>query len=126
MKGITKVLEVVIAILMVLVVYVLLFSSPILSPDFESINMQLKAFNSLQTLDQNNELRTPALQNDTTTLSNKLSSMLPANVNFQVAICGLSCSAPVINSTRIFSVGYIISGDLGNFNPKQVIVYMWS
>jgi hypothetical protein len=126
MKGMTKVLEAAIAILMVLVIYVTIFSSPITTPDFESINIQLRAFNALKSLDQNNELRALVLQNDTVDISNKLSPLMPASINYQVSICGLTCTAPVINSTRSFSVNYIISGDYGNFNPEQVIVYMWS
>lgn len=126
MKGVTKTLEVVIAVLMVLIAYVLLYSAPIIPPDFQSINLQLQAFNSLQTLDANNELRSAALQNDTSTISNKLASLLPGNANYLVSICTSACVAPVINSTSIFSVSYVISGDVGNFNPRQVIVYMWS
>lgn len=126
MKGITKVLEAAISILMILVIYVNIFSSRIVLPDFESINIQLKAFNAIQNLDQKNELRTLVLQNDTTTISNKLSTFLPSSINYQVTICGTTCYAPVINSTKTFSVSYIISGDLGNFNPKQLILYMWS
>jgi hypothetical protein len=126
MKGITKVLESVIAILMVLVIYVTVFSTSIVPSDFESVNIQLKAFNALQSLDQNNELRVYALQNDATTISNKLVDFLPSNINYLVNICGSNCTAPVINSTRTFSISYMISGYYGNFNPKQVIVYMWS
>lgn len=126
MKGVTKTLEVVIAVLMVLISYVLLYSAPIIPPDFQSINLQLQAFNSLQTLDANNELRQAALQNDTSTISNKLAGILSGNVNYLVSICTSACAAPVFNSTSIFSVSYIISGDVGNFNPRQVIVYMWS
>lgn len=126
MKGITKVLEAAISILMILVIYVNIFSSHIVLPDFESINIQLKAFNAIQNLDQKNELRTLVLQNDMTTISNKLSPFLPSSINYQVNICGTTCYAPVINSTKTFSVSYIISGDLGNFNPKQLILYMWS
>ena len=126
MKAQMKVLEAVISILMVLVVYVLLFSTTVLPPDLETINLQLKAFNSLQTLDQNNELRSLALQNNATAISNKLSSLLPSQINYNVSICSTTCTASVINSTKIFSVNYIISGDYGNFNPKQIIVYMWS
>jgi hypothetical protein len=126
MKGLSKVLEASIAILMILVIYITTFSSPIVPPDFESINIQLKAFNAIQNLDQNNELRTFVLQNDTTSISNKLSPLIPSSINYQVSICGLACVAPTINSTSTFSVSYIISGDLRNFNPKQVIIYMWS
>jgi hypothetical protein len=126
MKGLTKVLEVALSIIMILVIYVTVFSSSTAIPDFESINIQLKAINSLQNLDQNNELRSLVLQNDTATISNELAPLLPANINYLVNICGISCTAPIINSTRTFSVSYIVSGDIGNYNPKQVIVYMWS
>jgi len=111
---------------MVLVVYILIFSAPITPPDFETINVELQAFNALQNLDQNNELRTYVLQNDNTTISNKLADTIPSNINYLVGICGLTCTAPVINSTRSFSISYILSGDVGNFNPKQVLIYMWS
>lgn len=122
----SKVLEAVIAILMVLVVYILVYSAIFLPPDFESINIRLKTFYALQSLDANNELRTAVLNNDTFTLSQKLQATIPSNINYNVSICSSSCVAPVINSTRIDSVNYIISGDYGNFTPRQVVVYLWS
>ena len=126
MKGIMKTLEAVIAILMVLVVYVIIFSATVLPPDFTTINDQLTAFTSLKVLDQSNQLRKYVLENDTTTIANELSSLMPSGLSYQVAICTTVCAAPAINSTNIFSVGYIVSGDLGSFAPRQVIVYMWS
>lgn len=126
MKGQLRIVEVIIAILMVIVAYVLLFSAPITLPDFESINDQFRAFNSLQTLDQNNELRVPVLQNNTLLISQKLQYLIPSNINYNVSICSSICIAPIINSTRVFSVDYIISGDVNNFNPQQVVIYMWS
>lgn len=126
MKGIMKTLEAVITILMVLVIDVIMFSAPIVPPDFESINLQLRAFSSLQTLDANNELRYYVSQNDTMTITNKLSSLMPTNVNYLISVCSSTCIAPVINSTRILSVNYLISGDYSNFNPQQIVLYMWS
>jgi len=126
MKGLMKVLEAVMAILMILVVYVLLFSSTVRPPDLETINLQLKAFNSLQALDQNNELRTLALQNNVTAITNKLSPLLSSQINYRVSVCNISCAMQTINSTKVSSVSYILSGDYGNFNPKQVMVYLWS
>jgi len=126
MKGIMKVLEVVITVLMVLVVYLLVFSSPVLPPDFESINIQLKAFYSLQVLDQNNQLRSYVLTDNTTAIETNLVGLLPSSVNYQVEICGVACTAPQVNSTRLFSVNYIVAGSIGNYNPNQVIIYMWS
>lgn len=126
MKGITSVLEVAITILMVIVVYVLVFSATLIPPDFETINLQLSAINSLQTLDANNELRPYVMLNDTTNITNKLSNLMPANVNLFVAICRSSCAAPPTNSSRVASVDYLVAGDVTNFNPQQVIVYVWS
>lgn len=126
MKGIMKTLEAIITILMVMVAYILIFSVPVSPPDFESINLQLRAFNSLRALDANNELRSYVINNDNTTIKNKISSLIPTNVNLFVAICSSSCVGPPTNIQGIVSVEYIVAGDIAKYNPMQVIVYMWS
>lgn len=134
MKGILKVFEAVITILTVFVVYILLFSTSAQPPDLSSLNLQLQAFNALQALDATNDLRTSAIANDTVSITSALvgnitgvsTALLPSNVNFLVNVCSTVCSPPVINSTRIVSVDYIIAGDINNYNPRQIVVYMWS
>lgn len=125
MKGIMKSLEAVIAILMVLVIFVYFFRGTEPLPEFETINWQLKGFSSLKTLDKNNQLRQYALTNDTQTIESQLSSLLPTEVSYKIIICNVTCGSPGIISEKLTSVSYFVAGDLANFQPRQIILYMW-
>ena len=62
---------------------------------------------------------------DTTSIKNELSSILPVNLNYDVVLCEQVCSKPTMSSDKIASVTYLLAGDFGNVTPKQVVLYMW-
>lgn len=121
-----KTLEVIISILMIITIFITFFRGPEQLPEFESINWQLKGFNSLKTLDNNNELRQYAVINDTQTIENKLSSLLSSEVGYKVAVCNQTCINPSISAKKLVSVSYYITGDLANYQPREIVLYMWS
>jgi hypothetical protein len=125
MKGLMKSFEAVIAILMVAAVFIYFFRGVEQLPEFETTNWQLKGFNSLKTLDKNNQLRQYALANDTQTIEGQLSSLLPAEVSYRIVVCNATCGNPGITSSKLTSVNYFIAGDIENFQPKQIVLYMW-
>jgi hypothetical protein len=125
MKGLTKIFEAVITILMVVTVFIYFFGKIEELPGFETANWQLRGFNSLKILDKNNQLRQYALANDTEAIENQLSSLLPAEVNYKIIICNTTCENPGISAEKLTSVSYFIAGDISNFQAKEIILYMW-
>lgn len=124
-KGMLKSLEAVIAILMILTSFVVYFGGKESFPEFESISRELRGFTALKVLDENNKLRSDALANNTGSIQNNLKVLIPAEVNFQVFVCQTVCSKPSVQTEKMLSVTYLISGDLGDFKPRQVVLYMW-
>lgn len=126
MKGILRSLEAVIATTIVMVTYILLFTSNPSPPEFETINWKLQGFYALQTLDNENLLRSSVVADNVTALTNYLTPLMPADLNFQVQICSTSCTVPSISASKIASISYLVAGNLTNYKPSQVILYMWS
>lgn len=125
MKGILKSFESVLAAIIVLSTYIILFSGQQALPEFETINWKLLAFNSVASLDQNNQLRVDALSNNTASLKTKLADFIRAPLNFDVQVCSLNCTKPDVAASKIASVEYLISGDVNNITNKQVVVFVW-
>jgi len=123
-KGISQSLEAIIAILMVLTIFIVFYRQQTL-PEFETVSWKLKGFNSLKVLDENNELREYVLVNNTLVIKEKLQSLLPSYLNYEVVICDESCPVLNIESEKLVTVSYIISGDTNTFDPKQIFLYMW-
>lgn len=124
-KGLLKTLEAVIAILMVLTAFFIYFSSNEIFPEFYSINTEWRGFYALKILDETSKLRSDVLANNTANIQNNLQSLLPPETNYQVVICQTFCSKPTVESEKMVSVTYILAGDLDNYSPRQIILYMW-
>jgi len=110
---------------MILAAFVILFSPKEVLPEFETVSWKLKGFSSLKALDDNNELRLYALTNNTQRIKEKLQSLLPSNVNFDVIICSGACVNPNITAEKLVSVSYLIAGNTTNFAPREIVLYMW-
>jgi len=114
--------EAIIAISIVSVAFILLFKEYESYYQTNEIKL-IKIFNALKSLDENNELRRYALENDSEILEKKLSSLLP-EFNLIVRICSSDCKKPNVTGEYV-SVTYLIAGEVGSFNPKQIVVYAW-
>ncbi len=125
MKGMLQSFEAVLSILTIFVVFVVVYGTQENLPDFEVVAFKIKAFDAMKSLDDSNQLRQYALTNDTTTIGNKVSDELPAHFNRQVIVCTEVCSSPDIESDKLTSVSYYIAGDVGDFRPRKVVLYVW-
>lgn len=125
MKGILQSLEAVIAILAILTVFITFYSGRETIPEFETINWKVRGFDALKSLDNNNQLRDVVITNSSSILKDRLSNILPAQLNYDVVICDRGCAKPDIQSDRLTSVIYLVSGDLNIFMPRQIVLYMW-
>ena len=125
MKGLLKSLESIIAVLIVFTVFITYFAVKEPLPEFETINWQLKGFNSLQTLDETNQLYSYVKANDTDGLESRLSTLLPKEINYKVLICGTNCPSPGVESEKLTSIAYVTAGEINNFQPMQVVIYIY-
>jgi len=125
-KGISKTFESIVAILSMLTIFIIYFSAKQTLPDFEIINREMKAFNSIKALVEGNDFRQWVLSNDTQILNTKLLTLMPNDINYETFVCSVDCGRPNATSERMISVSYIIAGDVKDVRPRQVVVYMWS
>jgi len=124
-KGLLKSLESIISILTIFVFFVVFFGSNETLPEFETINWQMKGFYALRTLDQGNELRQYVLANNTNVIENELLPLVPPEINIKVVVCQTFCEKPDVQSEKIISINYLIAGDVNDYRPRQVVLYMW-
>ena len=125
MKGISRSLEAVIAILAILAVFLNVYSGRESLPEFDTINWKIRGFEALKNLDDNNILRDVVITNSSSLIKDRLSTLLPSQLNYDVIICEKDCGKPDIQTEKLTSVIYLISGDLNNYLPRQVILYLW-
>lgn len=125
MKGLLQSLEAIIAILMILTVFITVYSGRDTIPEFDTINWKTRGFEALKTLDNHNRLRDVVITNSTSVLKDRLSEILPSQLNYEVVICERDCGKPDIQSDKLTSVIYLVSGDLNNYLPRQIILYLW-
>jgi hypothetical protein len=124
MKGILKSFESIVAILMVLTVFLVLFAGERI-PDVEAVTWRLRGFEALKALDKSNRLATPALADNTSSIETELASILPIGVNYDVVVCTQTCPTFSTSSEKITSVSYFIAGNAINVEPREVVLYLW-
>lgn len=114
--------EVIVAIFLIVIFLLVVFV-----PEEVKIEADLKetGLKVLRILDQNNELRRYVVENDTNSIKNKLSSLLPYQISYEVFICDYSCPSLNLEEEKITSVSYLLAGDVGKFEPKEVILWLW-
>jgi len=129
MKGQLFTLESLIAILMLLFIVIYLFQNPPASPEFKRINYKLEAYNGLIILEKTGELRKHVVDNDTTSIENKLKPFIPAFLNYNVTIfnetANITQMPSLTNENNTLSVSYLLAGDIDDYKPREVRVYIW-
>ena len=107
------------------IIFLLYFRAPI-SQEISQINRKIDAYNALKILDQSRNLRQYALQANATKIEELLLPFLKSN--YKVVIYNKTeniTEIPKIDSKNIASVSYIIAGDLANYKPIEIRVYLW-
>jgi len=129
MKGALYTLEVVISILMIFVIVVFLFQNPPASPDYQIANYKLKAYNALKLLDTTGELNMYTSNSDANSIREKLQPFIPVTVSYDVVIfnqtTNITNKPSFVNVTDVISVSYFVSGELDDYQPRDVRVYLW-
>jgi len=125
-KGQMQTIEALISIAIIsFIIFLLYFMTPV-SQEVSQINRKIDAYNALKVLDQSRNLRQYALQANATKIEELLLPFLKSN--YKVVLynqTGNITEIPTIESKNIASVSYIIVGDLANYEPIEIRVYLW-
>jgi len=129
MKGQLYTLESIIAILMIFFIIIFLFRNPPSSPEFERINYKSKTYNGLKTLEETGELREHAVNNNTTAINESLNPFISSFLSRAVVIfndtSNLTTKPDLTNISESISVSYFLAGDIDDYKPRDIRVYMW-
>ncbi len=111
--------EAIIAIFLIVMFLLLIFTSEELETEVNLKEMTLKA---LKILDQSNELRRYVMENDTESIKNKLAGFLPYHVSYEVFICKEFCPKLDLEDGKVVSVSYLLAGNFEKIEPFEVLV----
>ena len=129
MKGQLYTLESIIAILMIFFIIIFLFRNPPSSPEFERINYKSKTYNGLKTLEETGELREHTTNNNATAINESLKPFISSFLSRAVVIfndtSNLTTKPDLTNISESISVSYFLAGDIDDYKPRDVRVYIW-
>jgi len=127
-KGSFFMLEAAIAILIMITTLALVLRQPQTTQELDVVNYKLKIYNALKISDSVGELRRDALNGDVGAIKDYIELNAPSYLNTEVAIYNKTTNVteiPVINSRTILTVSYFLAGYVGNYEPREVRVYIW-
>jgi hypothetical protein len=126
MKGVNFMIEVAISILILsLSLFFLLKNYP--TPEHIS-KYKFEVFQYLSSLDEKNNLRKFAVDDDAVSINNSISKISRPNIKYSVVIYNKTSNTtemPKLEGKNIAIVDYIISGDFGNYSPRKIKVFLW-
>lgn len=129
MKGTFFTLEAIISITMMVLITVLLFKSPPAKTDLSRTAYKLEAYSGLEML-ETGDLREYVLNNNTNSIETELAPYVSfSRSQYSVVIWNETrnrlSALPSPSTGDIISVGYFIAGDVGNYTPREVRVFLW-
>ncbi len=87
------------------------------------------AYNGLVTLEKTGELRKDVVNNNATSIQNKLSPYLLSFLNYTVVIfndtTNVTAKPSLSEMNESISVSYFLAGDMDDFKPREIRVYIW-
>jgi len=131
MKGFLFTLEAVISILMILFIIVFLFQNPPTSPEYQILNYKYKAYHGVEVLDKRGDLRNDVVNNNATNIKTNLDVFIPDFLTYEVVIYNETTNVTEIPTSitsqndTVISVSYLISGDINEYKPRDIRVYLW-
>jgi hypothetical protein len=125
-QGTFYTLEAALSVIMIItsLIFIFKFSTPAL--DLSTANYKKEAYNALGIVDGSGELRSSVLANNVTAIEGSLDPYIAHS--FDVAIFNKTSNLttiPELGTENVVSVSYIISGEVGNYTPREVRVYVW-
>lgn len=126
MKGVSYILEAVIASIFLLLALVFFFR-PMPTSDTSMANYKNLAYDGLKVLSEGGKLRQYVLDNDVDTIKSRMFPYI-SYLSYDVVIYNKTSNItaiPTITDKNVISVSYFFAGDAGNYSAKEVRVFVW-
>ncbi len=125
-RGYVYTLEVMLAISIIFVTLIFIFSSSPEQPETNLVIMKQSGYDALYYLDMTGELRDAVNRGAVSEIDSNLTDLLPKNIKFDTNICTTSCNSTELPANRtVVAVDYYISGYRSQYIGKKVRVWMW-
>ncbi len=126
-RGWMRLLEAVIAVLIMASVLIVLYVSGPKAQSYSDYVSGLEV-SLLEKIATNESLVAAVLDSNEVVLNYYVNSSVPLNFNSMAIVCplsGESCVREVISENEIFVKGRMISANLTKYDPKLVRIYIW-
>ena len=126
MKGQLYTLEAAIAVFIIFSFLLLFYKTPP-SPEFKTINYKLRVYDALTTLDESGELRKDVMKKNVSSIEEKLSPYIPTNYTVVIfnKTSNITAKPSFVDKENVISLGYLLAGDVDEYKPREVKVYLW-
>ncbi len=134
-KGLLLTLEAAVAILMILFIVVLVYRNPREVATLRDVDLKLKGYDGLVALERRGNLRKSVIENDAAEIKNDLGPFIPDSITYDVVLYNSTQNSTKANTTNypatidsqsyVLVVSYLIAGDVENYTPRDVRVFMW-
>jgi len=129
-KGSLYALESAISIIMMITALALLLRAPVEPQEFSEYNYKLEAHNALEISNDLGTLAMNTLNDDADAIETEIDNYISSSVNFGVTIFDQDSNiteVPTISGSfgNVITTSYYISGQAGDFNPREIRVYIW-
>jgi len=126
-KAWLKILEAVIAILIIIGAVVYIISSNAPSKDISSLAYEKEKY-ILNTIGKDSDLRSKIIAGDNRDVNSSIQNLIPLSWGFQTNICDIkdiceSANAP--NDRDIYVSEVVITSDLNEYSPKKLRLFIW-
>lgn len=129
MKAAYYTLEAGISVFLIMTIFLLLVLTTPTNPEIERANIKTDIYKGFEVLNSKGSLRANALDNNATAIKNDLDDFLPKVVSLHVTLFNKSFNNLTESHTEqtvdTITVSYFISGDVGNYTPKEIRTYVW-
>ncbi|MBI4896396.1 MAG: hypothetical protein HY832_02510 [Candidatus Aenigmarchaeota archaeon] len=126
MKGYVYTIEVMIAISLIFLSLVSMFSTPEKPTDYSLTLIKEQGFDSLEYLDHKGSLEQFVSQQDELSLESQLVALLPPNIEFESEFCTTNCSTRNLPAQRtVVIVDYYTAVYRDQFLSQKVRLYLW-
>lgn len=125
-KGYVYTLEAMIAIALIFVTLIFVFSSSPEQPETSLAIMKQNVYDALVYLDQSDDLRNATSTGSVSAIESNLSKLLPASIKYDTIVCTTSCNSSELPANRtIVTVDYYISGYQDKYVGRKVRIWIW-
>ena len=125
-KGYVYTLEVMLAVSLIFVTLILVFSSSPEEPETNLAIMKQNGYDTLFYLDITGDLRNAVARGAVSEIDANLTGILPQNIRFDTNVCTTSCNSTELPSnSTVVTVDYYIGGYRSEYVGKKVRLWMW-